>query len=117
MHTLAMATEPKRPSGVPQSEVEQIAARLRLGREALGLSAAQLCKLAKIAPNTYSQWEGAKGRPQLDAAKLLRRHLGYTLDWIYEGDPSGLPHALATKIAALEPPKPPKRQSGRAKAA
>lgn len=95
----------------PQSEVDAIAARLRQGREALGLTPAALCRLCKIRPNTYSQWENAKGRPRLDEAKLLRKHLGYTLDWIYEGDSAGLPHSLASKIAALEPPKPPKRVS------
>lgn len=88
-------------SAPPQSELDQIAARLALGREAHGLSPAELCRLTGIKPNTYSQYEGAQRRPRLDEAKLLRRHLGYTLDWIYEGDSSGLPHKLASKIAAL----------------
>lgn len=101
----------------PQSEVDQIAARLKIGRTALGLSPADLCRLTKIRPNTYSQWENAKGRPRLDEAKLLRKHLGYTLDWIYEGDPAGLPHSLAAKIAALEPPRPNRSASAKGKAA
>jgi len=93
----------------PQSEVEQIAARLRAGRAALGLSQTELCRLSKIAKNTYNQWEQAIGRPQLDQAKLLRRAFGFTLDWIYEGDTSGLPQALALKIMAQEPAKAPRR--------
>lgn len=84
----------------PQSQVQGIAARLRASREALGLTAAELCRMAGVAPNTYSQWENAKGRPQLDEAIRLCRALGYTLDWIYLGDKSGLPYALASKLAA-----------------
>lgn len=106
---------PMAKSTPPQSEVDQIAARLKIGRTALGLSPADLCRLTKIRPNTYSQWENAKGRPRLDEAKLLRKHLGYTLDWIYEGDSSGLPHKLAAKIAELEPPRPSRTGAASAK--
>ena len=86
----------------PQSEVEQIAYRLRLSREALGLSPAELCRITGIRPNTYSQWENAKGRPRLDEARLLRKYLGYTLDWIYEGIPSGLPMPILSQLSGLE---------------
>lgn len=106
IYSAGMAKSPKEPGKVPPSEVEQIAYRLRIGRMAQGLKAAELCRLAKIAPNRYSQWEGAQGRPDLDGAKLLRKAFGYTLDWIYEGDASGLPHALASKIAQFEDGKP-----------
>lgn len=85
---------------LPPSQVEQIAHRLRMGREALGMSAAELCRRTGIQPNTYSQWENSKGRPQLDEAIKLCSALGYTLDWIYLGDRSGLPYAIASKIAA-----------------
>lgn len=84
----------------PESEVEGIARRLRAAQDAMGISAADLCRRTGIAPNTYSQWISAKGRPELDQAKKLRRALGWTLDYIYEGDPSGLPHALAVKLGA-----------------
>ena len=94
-----MSKEKKKDSAPPQSEVDQIAVRLRLSREALGIKPAELCRITGIKPNTYSQWEAAKGRPRLDEARLLRRHFGITLDWIYEGDPSGLPHSLTSKMA------------------
>lgn len=85
------------------AELDQIARRLVLTRRAMDeMRPADLCRRTGIRPNTYSQWEGAKSRPRLDEARLLCRHFGYTLDWIYEGDPSGLPHKLATRIAELE---------------
>lgn len=105
MQLLVMAKESKGRRAPPQSELEQIAARLILSREAQALSPTALCKLAKIATNTYSQWESAIRRPQIDQAKLLRRYLGYTLDWIYEGDRSGLSFKLADKIAEYEAKK------------
>ena len=97
----------------PQSEVDQIAYRLTISREALGLKPADLCRRAKIQPNAYSQYENGKGRPSLDAARALRRTFGYTLDWIYEGDPSGLPHSLAAKIAEIEVGRASKFQGGK----
>ena len=83
----------------PQSQVDQIAARLIASREALGLSQADLCRRAGIARNTYNQWETAKGPPRIDQAMKLCDALGYTLDWIYRGDPSGLPYQMASSLA------------------
>lgn len=82
----------------PESEVQGIARRLKAAREAMGITAAELCRRTGIAPNTYSQWEAAKGRPELDQAKKLCKSLRWTLDYIYLGDPSGLPHGLAVKL-------------------
>jgi hypothetical protein len=93
-------------------QLEAIAERLRASQAALGLKAAEICRLTGIRPNTYSQWLGAKGRPRLDEAMLLCDHLGYTLDWIYFGDPSGLPYALASELGlpAKAPAPPPVRK-------
>lgn len=95
-------------------QIEAIAGRLRAGQEALGLSQAEVCRQAGIAPNTYSQWLNAKGRPQLDAALQLCDAFGYTLDWIYQGDPSGLPLRLATALAAGPVAPPPAAVAKRA---
>lgn len=96
--------------------VQEIAKRLLRTREALELKKADLCRLAGIAPNTYNQWEPiegrpAKGRPNLDQAQRLCDTFGYTLDWIYRGNPVGLPYKIIAKLAlspepALMEPKP-----------
>jgi len=89
--------------GPKREEIEEIADRLRLTREALGLTMAELCRLTGIGTTTYANWEsGRTGRPGLGEAKVLRKVLGYSLDWIYEGDRSGLPMRLVIAIAAYE---------------
>lgn len=97
-----MATSRRKAIGPTQAEAQQIASRLKLTREALGLSPTEICKMTGIKTNTYANWEGAFSRPGLGEAKVLRRVLGYTLDWIYEGDRGGLPMKLVQAIAAYE---------------
>lgn len=84
----------------PVSEVQKIAARLRAAREAMGHSQADICRLTGIRSGTYNQWEQAVGRPELDKAMILRDKLGWTLDYIYRGDITGLPFAIASKLGA-----------------
>jgi transcriptional regulator with XRE-family HTH domain len=78
--------------------IEAIGHRLRLTRLALGLDQTQLCERAGIARNTWNQWEKGKGRPQLDEAMKLVDTFNITLDWIYLGDITGLPHGLALRL-------------------
>jgi transcriptional regulator with XRE-family HTH domain len=85
--------------------VEAIASRLVATREALGLNQTRLCERAGIATNTYNQWEKAKGRPDLDGAFLLCDAFGLSLDWIYRGDESRLPHDIAMKLRGPPPPR------------
>lgn len=94
----------------PDRSVAAIAARLIATREALGLNQAAFCTEAGIARNTYNQWEKAINRPQLDYAIQLCEKFGLTLDWIYRGIPSRLPHDIAMQLAAAESaPSVPKR--------
>ena len=97
--------------GPKQEEINQIAARLILTREALELRPTELCRLTGIKTNTYANWETAVSRPGLGEAKVLRKVLGYSLDWIYEGDRSGLPMKLATAIAACEQQQEPMQRT------
>jgi transcriptional regulator with XRE-family HTH domain len=76
-----------------------ITARLIATREALNLSQRELCSLTGIDPPQYNNWEHGS-RPGIDAAFTLCDTFGLTLDWIYRGDPSRLPMALAEKIIA-----------------
>lgn len=92
-------------AAAPDRGVAAIAARLQSARRALGYNQRELCALTEIATNTYNQWERGRGRPELDEAIKLRK-IGLTLDWIYLGDPAGLPHSLALKLAAEASPDP-----------
>ena len=105
----------------PPGSVLAIAARLVQTRKALKLKQTQLCKLAGIATNTYNQWEKAVQRPDIDEASKLCAKLGYTLDWIYRDDASGLSSDLRAKLAdqpvpMIAPPAPTKAKPARAAA-
>ena len=89
-------------SAAHERSVGAIAARLAATREALGLNQRQLCERTGIAPNTYNQWEKAKGRPDLDGAIILCDKFGLTLDWIYLGDESRLPHDMVIGLRRAE---------------
>ena len=82
--------------------LKDIASRLEVTREALGLTAADLCRQTGIKPNQWSQFVNPtkKRRITLDAAYKLRDEYGISLDWIYDGDPSNLPARLHSKISA-----------------
>lgn len=71
--------------------------RLRATREILepghgGASA--LCEKIECSTTRWSNFEGGKRRITLDVAVKLCDRYGLTLDWIYRGDPSGLPQRL-----------------------
>lgn len=80
-----------------------IAHRLIATREGMGYTQKEFCERAGIAPNTYNQWERAKGRPQLDMAIQLCRTYHLTLDWIYRGNALGLPADLQNIPSATRP--------------
>ena len=82
-----------------QQGLEAIAARLRALRAAVAPSQAEFCRRLGVATNTWNQYEKGNSRPDLDHATKIARTFGVTLDWIYLGDASGLPHALALRLA------------------
>lgn len=67
-------------------------------REALGLSQAELCRAIGIAPNRWNQFEQGKRRITVDVARRLKKNYGVTLDYIYEGDLSGLPKRIVDEL-------------------
>ena len=77
---------------------EAISERLIATREALKYSQSEFADGAEISRNTYNQWEKAKGRPSLDKAYQLCDRYMITLDWIYLGNPRGLPSDVWDKI-------------------
>ena len=82
----------------PMQSPERIGKRLRMTRIALGYDGKQAEFAAEIAvlPTALSQWELAyQGRTiTIGAAIRLCDRFGLDLDWIYRGDPSGLPQRL-----------------------
>ncbi|MCB7127906.1 MAG: helix-turn-helix transcriptional regulator [Candidatus Brocadiales bacterium] len=93
---MAMARQSINPRSVPA-----IAERLHRLRLVFGQNQTKFCDRTKIAKNTWNQWEKAHGRPGLDHAVRLCETLGVTLDWIYFGDASSLPHNIALKLDAI----------------
>ena len=85
--------------------LEAIGNRLRALRAAVAPSQAEFCRRLGVATNTWNQYEKGASRPDLDHATKIVQAFGVTLDWIYLGDISGLPHGLALRIAEQPPVK------------
>ena len=71
-----------------------LAKRLELTREALGISAADLCKRIKIKPNRWSQYESGERRITVEVANRLCDEFDLSLDWIYRANPAQLPQEI-----------------------
>jgi transcriptional regulator with XRE-family HTH domain len=78
--------------------IADVARRLASARLALGLDQQQFGTRAGLSQPQYNQFENGKRLLTLSAALKLCDSYNLTLDWLYRGDPSGLPYALATKI-------------------
>ena len=78
-----------------------IGKRLALARTVVGTNQEDFAGKAGIAQNTYNQYERGKKRPSIDNAMKLCDTYLLTLDWIYMGDPSGLPYRLADSLRDL----------------
>lgn len=85
------------------TSVQDVAARLKLTREALKLSQARLCKLTGIPTNTWNNAETGDNLLGLPNALRLCQVTGVTLEWIYRGNRFQLPQAIAEEIARREP--------------
>jgi transcriptional regulator with XRE-family HTH domain len=57
---------------------------------------------ANLKQNRYSQYESGARPLTIDAAHRICDEYGVTLDWLYRGDHSRLPHHLAIDIARIE---------------
>jgi transcriptional regulator with XRE-family HTH domain len=55
-----------------------------------------------LKPNRYSQYETGVRALTIDAALRICNEYGISLDWLYRGDRSSLPHHLAIDIARIE---------------
>jgi transcriptional regulator with XRE-family HTH domain len=79
----------------------QIGERLRLTRQALGMTQAAFAKHVGIARNTFNQYETGVNQLSIENAHALCDAYKLTFDWLYRGDVGQLPHTLATAIEAL----------------
>ncbi|MFP5204060.1 MAG: helix-turn-helix domain-containing protein [Acidobacteriota bacterium] len=84
-----------------QEWVDMIAKRLEETRLALGKKHVDFARAAGISSQRWSNY--ARGRRPLDIEIAIAlcddKNLHLTLDWIYRGDPGGLRHDLAHKLA------------------
>lgn len=91
----------RRMSAKGERSLAGIAERLRVSREALGLSQAKFCRMAGLHKQTYNAYELAKERPSIDMAFKIKDTHRLTLEWIYDADHSGLRAQLFDAIRAL----------------
>lgn len=117
---LFITSRDRHPAGMrTRLDPAEIGERLRITREALGLTGTEFAKDAGVLQNGYSQYETGIRRLTLPAANRLCERHGLTMDWLFRGDVSTLPHVLASKIAAqlgghsAPPPVPLKPRRGR----
>ncbi len=74
---------------------KEIGRRVTALREAMGFSPASFARHTRLSPQALSNYETGTRRISLDKAVLVCESTGSTLDWLYFGDPSGLPLRFA----------------------
>ena len=87
-------------------KTEHIATRLRHTREAFRVNQREFARRANLKQNRYSQYESGARPLTIDAANKICDEYGVSLDWLYRGDRSKLPHHLALDIARIEAAEP-----------
>lgn len=96
-HVLTMSRQPRK------DELKMdVGRRLRAAREAMGLTAKELCAAVGIQANRYSQWETGKNLLDPVVALQIAERYGISLDYLYRGDLSGLKHSVAAKLQMNE---------------
>lgn len=84
------------------TSVEEVAARLKLTREALKLSQAALCRQTGISTQSWNNAETADNRISVDEAMKFCRATGVTLDWVFRGNRSLLPAMVLEELVRRE---------------
>lgn len=85
-----------------ERSAESVAQRLVQTRLALEIGQSKFARRAGLAQNTYNQFERGKRRLSLEAAHALCDEYRLTLDWLYRGDLSSMPHALAGTLRRMQ---------------
>lgn len=84
-----------------RESLKSLGNRLAQTREALGLSAAELCKRIDCKPNRWSQYESGDRKITLEIADRLCDEFGLSLDWIYRANRAMLPDSIRVKIPRI----------------
>lgn len=80
---------------------QKVGERLRVIREALGMSQAAFAKAGGVEDKSkLSHWERGKHYPDPLFIAQLQRQFRISADYLYTGDPSSLPHGLAESLRA-----------------
>lgn len=105
-----------RPYSAMGRTTKDIAARLVLVRDALGISDAELCRRSGIATNAWSQYLN-KRRISIAAMYKLLDTFGVPLQYVLNDDMRQMPLEMAQKITAMKrgdiPPSTPQPARGR----
>lgn len=78
--------------------LSEVGDRLEALRVAFGHDQVDMATIAGASQAAYSNYVRGERPLDIEAAMALCRRFQVTLDWIYRGDPSGLPYALAEKL-------------------
>ena len=90
---------PIRGMGRTMDKPDQIGARLRLLRLALGYEQARpFCQRLEISDQAWNNYESGRRRISLDEVMKVVQKTGVSLDWVYRGLESTLPKHVADKI-------------------
>ena len=84
------------PAHPPQIEAGR---RLRAARKALGLTQREIAEVGGVTPHGVSQWESGAKRINPFAMVRIKARWGISLDFVFAGDISGLPHGLASAVS------------------
>jgi len=79
-------------------ELVQIGTRLKAARLALGLSQREIYEVIGVKAATWNHWESGKRMPDPMAMAEFYRLYGVTMEWIYAGDPKGLPFGIVQSV-------------------
>lgn len=77
---------------------KDVARRLLRSRRALALDQEVFGDGAGLSQPRYNQYETGRRLLTLAAAMALCERYNLTLDWLYRGDPSGLPYRLTEAL-------------------
>lgn len=86
---------------------DQVGARVQRLRESLGQKQADFARVIGVKPQELFAWESGERRPSIAKAQPMVEQFGVTLDWLFLGDASNLPHRVAQMLLKPTPEREP----------